>query len=136
MMMYKKGLMAPDMMISMGVVDAVDSKENEINTQRVLDEWNLGPDVPSEKPGDNTEYWAKMANAWNVEEEEARRRMCANCEYFDNTPERMEAMENVPFNEFDENAGGRGYCHKFEFICHNLRSCQAWERKCYYGDMD
>jgi hypothetical protein len=28
--------------------------------------------------------------------------------------------------------GGRGYCHKFDFICHNLRTCQAWEKKQYY----
>ena len=30
--------------------------------------------------------------------------------------------------KFDKDGGGRGYCHKFEFICHNLRVCKAWEK--------
>ena len=29
----------------------------------------------------------------------------------------------------DKDGGGRGYCHKFDFICHNLRTCMAWEGK-------
>ena len=37
-------------------------------------------------------------------------------------------MEVVPQDEFDKDGGGRGYCHKFEFICHNLRVCKAWEK--------
>ena len=41
----------------------------------------------------------------------------------------MRAMEKVPFNKLDADGGGRGYCHRFDFICHNLRTCQAWERK-------
>jgi hypothetical protein len=40
-------------------------------------------------------------------------------------------MEDVPLDAFDMDGGGRGYCHKFDFICHNLRVCQAWERKAY-----
>jgi len=26
-------------------------------------------------------------------------------------------------------AGFGGYCHKFDFICHDMRSCQAWEER-------
>lgn len=109
----------------------VDAATNEANTKKTIENWKLGPEVPSEKPGENKEYWTKMADAWSTSEAEARRQVCSNCEYFNNTVEMMEAMDSIPFNKFDEGAGGRGYCHKFEFICHNLRSCMAWEAKDY-----
>jgi hypothetical protein len=38
-------------------------------------------------------------------------------------------MEAIPLDKYDMDGGGRGYCHKFDFICHNLRTCQAWEGK-------
>ena len=41
----------------------------------------------------------------------------------------MEYMSVVPIDKLDEDGGGRGYCVKFEFICHNLRTCSAWEEK-------
>jgi len=93
--------------------------------------WNLGPEKASEDPKANAPYWKNMAKVWNISVEEARRQLCANCEYFENTPSAMAMMDVVPFNEFDADGGGRGYCHKFEFICHNLRTCQAWELKEY-----
>jgi hypothetical protein len=75
-----------------------------------------------------------MAKIWSVSPAEARRQLCANCEYFNNTPEAMEMMEAVPEDEYDADGGGRGYCTKFEFICHNLRTCQAWEEKEFKED--
>jgi len=110
--------------------------DNERNTKATIRNWKLGPSVPSEKPGANKAYWADMADIWGIDEAEARRQMCANCEYYNNTPEMMKAMDRIPFNQFDEGAGGRGYCHRFEFICHNLRSCIAWERKDYEMEED
>lgn len=109
--------------------EIVSGTVNEINAQNAIENWNLGPIMPSDEPGANAEYWAKMADVWSVNEAEARRQLCANCEYFNNTPEMMKAMEDIPRNDFDTNAGGRGWCEKLEFICHNLRTCQAWERK-------
>jgi len=105
----------------------VTASENRKNTQMVIDEWNLGPEMPSWKPGENPEYWNKMAKIWQIKPEQARRQMCANCEYFDNSPMKQAKMERIPMNKWDENAGGRGFCTKFSFICHNLRTCQAWE---------
>ncbi len=101
------------------------------NTEHTIKYWNLGPKVPSEKPDSNKEYWQKAAKIWNTNEATARSQVCANCEYYNNTPEMLRTMNKIPFNKYDENAGGRGYCHKFDFICHNLRSCSAWERKEY-----
>lgn len=114
--------------------EIVSTAENKVNLQRVLDNWNLGPDKASPKPGANQDYWDGLAEIWGISSQEARRQLCANCEYFENTPEMMRAMEKIPFNALDADGGGRGYCHKFDFICHNLRTCQAWERKDYEGE--
>ena len=112
----------------------VGAQENRRNLQRVLENWMLGPDKASPKPGANAPYWRGLADVWGISEAEARRQLCANCEYFENTPEMMRAMDKIPFDRLDADGGGRGYCHKFEFICHNLRTCQAWERKDYEAE--
>lgn len=112
----------------------VSAAENKKNAQHTVEYWMLGPEKPSERPNMNADYWREIAAVWGISEAEARRQMCANCEYYDNTPEMMRAMEKIPFNALDEKAGGRGYCHKFDFICHNLRTCQAWERKDYEAE--
>lgn len=109
---------------------------NEINRNLVQRSWSLGPEQASIDPSANPAYWQDLAATWNVTEAEARRRLCANCEYFDNTPEAQEMMELVPFDEYDMDGGGRGICAKFDFICHNLRTCQAWERKPFYKSHD
>lgn len=103
--------------------------ENAKNREMVFDNWKLGPEVASIEPTANKPYWQMMAKVWGVDEKQARRRLCANCEYFDNTPGRQQQMEDIPLDAYDRDGGGRGYCVKFEFICHNLRTCQAWEEK-------
>ena len=104
-------------------------KTNRANRKVVADEWNLGPQVATVDPEANGDFWGPMAERWQVSEPEARRRLCANCEYFDNSTGAQEAMEAVALDKFDQDGGGRGYCEKFDFICHNLRVCQAWEPK-------
>lgn len=106
-------------------------KTNKVNRDNVIANWSLGPE---ETTSDNKDYWRKMAKIWSVSPAEARRQLCANCEYFNNAPEAMEMMESVPEDEYDADGGGRGYCTKFEFICHNLRTCQAWEEKEFEED--
>ena len=101
---------------------------------RMIEFWNLGPQVASADPAANEEYWASMAAIWAVDVPEARRHLCANCEYFDDTPQAMQQMDAVPFGPLDADGGGRGYCHKFDFICHNLRTCQAWEEREFWSD--
>jgi hypothetical protein len=118
--MMKFGLMLPE-------EEVPTAKENLATTEWLAEYWNLGPEVGSEKPGDNKPYWEKLSKVWDVTELEARRRLCANCEYFVDTPKMLKALESVKFNKFDETGGGRGLCKKFDFICHNLRVCMAWE---------
>lgn len=109
----------------------INAEDNDAVVKTIIKTQWLGPlDVTKS----NSDYWRKMADYWRLAPDQAKRQLCANCEYFDNTPEALEAMEAVPENAFDKDAGGRGYCHKFEFICHNLRTCKSWEKKEYEDD--
>lgn len=112
----------------------ITAAENKKNTQTVIDDWMLGPEEPSNEPTANKVYWVALGKAMQVDEKEARRRRCSNCEYYNNTPLMQAKMDKIPRNEWDTDAGYRGYCHKFDFICHDMRSCQAWEKRPYYED--
>lgn len=105
--------------------------ENKKNTQIVIDDWMLGPEKPTNERGANPEYWRALGKAMQVDEAEARRRRCSNCEYYDNSTLMQAKMDKIPWNAWDVEAGFRGYCNKFDFICHDLRSCQAWEEREY-----
>ena len=112
----------------------ITAAENKKNTQVVIDDWMLGPEKPSNEPSANKPYWMALAKAMQVDEKEARRRRCSNCEYYNNSTMMQAKMERIPRNEWDTDAGYRGYCHKFEFICHDMRSCQAWEEREFEQD--
>ena len=114
--------------------EIVSAAQNIINRTSVADNWNLGPEKASVEPTANAAYWQKLADVWQINEAEARRRLCANCEYFDNSAPMQRQMEDIPLDSLDMDGGGRGYCVKFDFICHNLRVCQAWEPKEYESE--
>ncbi len=103
------------------------TSENKRNTLMVIQDWMLGPEKPSNERGANGEYWRGLAKAMQVDEAEARRRRCSNCEYYDNTPGTQLKMERIPANAWDDGAGFRGFCTNFSFVCHDMRSCQAWD---------
>lgn len=110
--------------------------ENRRNTLMVMQNWRLGPAKPSNVRTANRPYWAELGRVMQVSEQEARRRRCSNCEYYDNSTEMQEKMEAVPLTPWDTDAGFRGYCTKFAFICHDLRSCQAWEQREFEEEED
>jgi len=109
----------------------ITASQNKKNTQVVIDDWMLGPEKPSNERGANPEYWRALGKAMQVDETEARRRRCSNCEYYDNSTMTQAKMERIPWNQWDVESGFRGYCNHFDFICHDLRSCQAWEEREY-----
>lgn len=103
--------------------------ENKKNTQIAIDDWMLGPENPTNERGANAPYWRALGKAMRVDEDEARRRRCSNCNYYKNDTLTQAKMERIPWNEWDVNAGFRGLCEKLNFICHDLRSCQVWEER-------
>lgn len=129
----REGKKSMDMEMTEEIVSA---SQNVINRDNVVENWNLGPEKASVDPEANAPFWQNLANVWQVNEAEARRRLCANCEYFDNSTPMQRQMEDIPLDALDMDGGGRGYCTKFDFICHNLRVCQAWEPKEYEMEDD
>jgi hypothetical protein len=129
------GLLAPkekEMPEGMGLLDEpmaeeseykISKESNDTMTKALMETRHLGP----KDPANGGNFWVELVEFWGMPEEETANRYCANCEYFDNSPEALEAMKVVPESEFDRNGGGRGFCHKYEFICHNLRVCESWE---------
>jgi len=107
------------------VIEGLTAESNKKTRDTLVETQMLGP-VKVDAP--NSEYWRGLANVWRTSPDQAKRRLCANCEYFDDQPETLEAMEVVPQDEFDKDGGGRGYCHKYNFICHTLRTCRQWEK--------
>jgi hypothetical protein len=114
----------------------ISEAENVKSRDNVIANWKLGPEKASVLPTDNKDYWVMMANIWQVQEADARAMLCANCEYYDNSKEMQLEMNSIPLDKFDMDGGGRGFCDKFEFICHNLRTCQAWEDASMMDDME
>jgi hypothetical protein len=110
-------------------------KELLKNTKNAVDNYSLGPQNPSAPSND---YWAKMGKVFRITPVEAKRRRCANCSYYENTPAMLELMEAIPLNKYDlyDGQAQRGYCHKLSFICHNSRVCSAWEEKDYETSED
>jgi hypothetical protein len=98
------------------------------NTQNAIKNFSLVPQDPSLP---NNLVWAKMAKMWRITPEQAKRRRCGNCEYYENTTSMLEAMEASPLTTYDlyDGQAQRGYCHKLDFICHNSRVCSVWEEK-------
>jgi hypothetical protein len=107
------------------VIEGLTTESNAKTRDTLVETQMLGP-VKVDAP--NSEFWRGLANVWRISPDQAKRRLCANCEYFDDQPETLEAMEVVPQDEFDADGGGRGYCNKYTFICHTLRVCRQWEK--------
>ena len=123
-----RGLLEPSIEITIEAPEAeeaLSAEENIKNRDHVKKNWMLGPEK-TQQP--NTDYWRKMATVWRISPDQARRNLCANCEYFNDSPDMLAKMEAVPEDQYDKDGGGRGWCMKFDFICHNLRVCQAWEK--------
>lgn len=121
-----QGLLAPSIEITIeSETPELDEKEALKNREFVKKHWMLGPENPDQP---STDYWRKIATVWRTSPEQAKRKLCANCEYFNDSPEMLEQMESIPVDEYDKNGGGRGWCTKFDFVCHSLRTCQAWEK--------
>ena len=103
----------------------ISAEENAKTRDFLIKNWMLGPDRTNQP---NTDYWRKISVTWRISPDQARRNLCANCEYFNDSPDTLAKMESVPEDRFDKDGGGRGWCSKWDFICHNLRTCQAWEK--------
>lgn len=130
MRIVMSGLLAPQAEITIEIAQQegesmISAEENAKTRTFLMENWNLGPDKTNQP---NMDYWRTLSKVWRIAPEQAKRNLCANCEYFNDSPDMLAKMESVPEDRFDKDGGGRGWCSKWDFICHNLRTCQAWEK--------
>ena len=107
----------------------VTTAENKKNFAIAVQDWNYGPEMPSNDPSDNKEFYSALAEAMQCDEKDARRKHCSNCEYYDNSVMTQVKIERIPMAGYDVGYGFRGHCEKLNFICNDMRVCQAWEEK-------
>jgi hypothetical protein len=103
--------------------------ENKKNFIVAVENWYYGPEEPSNDPKANPEFYAALADAMQCDEKDARRKHCSNCEYYDNSLMAQVKIERIPMAGYDTGFGFRGHCEKLNFICNDMRVCQAWEER-------
>ena len=104
-------------MMSIGLMLPENMEVSEDGKQRAIDYWMYGDD-----------NFEGLAAAWGKDLATAELKRCANCEYYDNRVSVLKALDGD---------SGQGFCKKFEFLCSDEASCQAWEG-CgeYYSEDD
>ena len=104
---------------------------NLMHRQEAIDVADYGPLNPNEP---NDEYWAHLAEYFEVTPDEARKSVCGNCAAFDMTTKMQTCIaEGIKGNDDDAEdpwdvieAGDLGYCRIFKFKCAAARTCSAW----------
>lgn len=106
-----------------------DIPTNLKNRQTAIDEANYGPLNPNEP---NEDYWIAKAKVFGGEDvESAKKALCGNCAFFNQTKEILECIAGgIGGDVKDEwntiDAGDLGYCEAFDFKCAAKRTCDAW----------
>lgn len=109
----------------------VDKRINLINHRYTVRVANLGPPDPRQE---NAEYWQEMADKWEVGIEDARTRLCSNCEHYIYTEEMKDCMRKhdnitpdmVGPGWVDTKETG-GWCNLYNITCTASRTCVDWE---------
>ena len=60
----------------------------------------------------------ELAEAWDKPVKVAELKTCGNCQYFDNRARTLKSLKAK---------AGLGACTKFNFLCSQEKSCQAWD---------
>jgi hypothetical protein len=116
------GLLGTELEISIEIDNGVEFDEAQnAKTVKYMEEAQMfGPQDPSKPSGD---YWRGLATYWRISPDQAKRMLCSNCEYGDDTPEAKEAYGDEAV-----------YCTKFEFVCGEGKTCKRWEHGESEGD--
>lgn len=112
-------------------IATTDVAVNIRNRQKAIETAGYGPLNPSEQ---NSKFWQKKADRWDVDIIDAKKQKCGNCAVFIKTPEMLDCIEsglakggelgNSAWDVID--AADLGYCEAFDFKCAAARTCDAW----------
>lgn len=107
------------------------NKKNHLST---IAEHGLGPADPRKS---NEEFWKQKAMRWMTTEGLARGRLCANCEYYNNTSQIEDCISSGPSYDFKTSSVDSSladieehpvaYCMKFDITCSPTRTCDEQE---------
>lgn len=105
-----------------------DIPTNLKNRQKCIDDANYGPLNPNEP---NEDYWKAKADMFKGDVESAKKALCANCSFFNQTKAILDCIaEGIGGTQKEEwdtiDAGDLGYCEAFDFKCASARTCDAW----------
>ena len=103
-----------------------DIKLNLANRQKAIDDANYGPQNPNEP---NEDYWKKKADMFQGDIKDAKKALCGNCAFFDQTKTILDCIaEGIGGDDAWDtiNAGDLGLCEAFDFKCAAERTCDAW----------
>lgn len=113
-----------------------DNKINIENHLRTIMEQGLGPADPTQP---SNSFWQEKAKLWQVQEGDARARLCANCEHYYATTEIQQCIDNGPAVSLkasalplspkwkDVESKPVAFCSLFEITCSPLRTCNSQE---------
>ena len=114
-------------------------QSNSVNIKNhliAINEHGLGPADPLDR---NASFWQDKAVLWGISEGDARGRLCNNCEYYFDTPQIRDCVENGPAKDLkasalplippwaDIEAQPIGYCEKWDITCSPIRTCNDQE---------
>jgi hypothetical protein len=105
-----------------------DIPTNLKNRQQAIDIANYGPLNPNEP---NEDYWQAKADMFKSNVEDAKKALCGNCAFFNQTKPILDCIAGgiggSQAEEWDTiDAGDLGYCEAFDFKCASKRTCDAW----------
>jgi len=95
------GLLAPQAEITIEIAEIesdgmISAEENAKTRTFLMENWNLGPEKTAQP---NMDYWRKLSKVWRIAPEQAKRNLCANCEYFNDSPDMLDKMESPKPND-------------------------------------
>ena len=108
-----------------------DLEINLENRQDAIDTKMYGPANPQlDETGGNQQFWQQYADLFNDTIENVMQMRCANCSFFDRSPEMLECIEKGIGDQADPEmaveAGELGYCQALDFKCASARVCKVW----------
>jgi len=102
-------------------------KLNLVNRQKAIDVAHYGPLNPNEP---NEEYWIAKGKMFNTTSTNAKKSICGNCSFFNQTTKILDCIAKGIGNDTDPyqtiKAGELGFCEAFDFKCSAKRTCDAW----------
>lgn len=101
-----------------------DEKMDDDRRMYAIEVASYGPVNPGET---NASFWREKAKTWGTDQADARTMRCGNCGSFNNSPEMLICISNLPSVVRNKTVDGDvGFCDTYEFRATSKRVCDSW----------